>query len=326
MLVAAAAGQRKYAVAGHTLYRLDGTTWQRVSTGPGPVVRRLTAPSTAGLSRSPEAAAGGRLARMSLLDLLLPVACAGCGRPGPRRLHRAARPSLRHRRRRGPAVPAPPGLPPCVDRRDVRRGGPRAAAGREGARRVGLLPLLAAALSGALGLAAAGIPSGEPVAGRPGPFDPGGGPGQGRRHRAGARARRRGAGPSRRAGRFVSPPCCGTSATSATSAGLGAAERASNLAGAFGVRGARRRSVAGATIVVVDDLMTTGATLTEAARALRCAGGLVVGAATVAATPRRGSSAHTGLAMRTSVGPNTAAAMRRLDRGCGHQGPACAGQ
>ena len=36
VLVAAAAGQRKYAVAGHTLYRLDGTTWQRVSTGLDP--------------------------------------------------------------------------------------------------------------------------------------------------------------------------------------------------------------------------------------------------------------------------------------------------
>jgi predicted amidophosphoribosyltransferase len=73
----------------------------------------------------------------------------------------------------------------------------------------------------------------------------------------------------------------------ADSAGLGAAARLANLDRALVVRPGSRRVVAGARIVIVDDLVTTGATLVEAHRALRAAGADVVGAATVAATQRR---------------------------------------
>jgi predicted amidophosphoribosyltransferase len=67
-------------------------------------------------------------------------------------------------------------------------------------------------------------------------------------------------------------------------AGLGYAARAANLQGRF--RAARRG--AGRVVVLVDDVVTTGATLREAQRALEQAGFTVLGAATVAATRRTG--------------------------------------
>ena len=67
--------------------------------------------------------------------------------------------------------------------------------------------------------------------------------------------------------------------------GLGAGERARNLHGAFGVRAPA--GLAGREIVVVDDIVTTGATLREAARVLASVGHPAHGAATVAHRPRR---------------------------------------
>jgi predicted amidophosphoribosyltransferase len=64
-------------------------------------------------------------------------------------------------------------------------------------------------------------------------------------------------------------------------AGLSAPERRANLAGALVCRTAPRTP-----IVLVDDIVTTGATLTEGARALRAAGGEVRWAAAMTATSR----------------------------------------
>lgn len=68
----------------------------------------------------------------------------------------------------------------------------------------------------------------------------------------------------------------------ADQAGLSSQERAVNLAGALAVRG----SLEGLPVLVVDDVVTTGATLVEAARALRAGGARVRGAAVVAAVAR----------------------------------------
>lgn len=78
----------------------------------------------------------------------------------------------------------------------------------------------------------------------------------------------------------------------ADQAGLDAAARRRNLTEALRVgrpAAAARVRASGAVTVLVDDLVTTGSSLAEAARVLRAAGLPVLGAATVAATVR-----HTG--------------------------------
>ncbi|MGK5549277.1 ComF family protein, partial [Streptomyces sp. URMC 127] len=77
----------------------------------------------------------------------------------------------------------------------------------------------------------------------------------------------------------------------ADQAGLGARQRRANVAGALGVRmGAERLLRSEGPVVLVDDLMTTGSSLAEAARAVSLAGGRVLGAAVVAASVLSGPS------------------------------------
>jgi predicted amidophosphoribosyltransferase len=67
--------------------------------------------------------------------------------------------------------------------------------------------------------------------------------------------------------------------------GLPMAGRAANLAEALHVP--RPAELAGRRVILVDDVITTGSTIAEAARALRVAGAEVAAAAVIAATPRR---------------------------------------
>lgn len=83
-------------------------------------------------------------------------------------------------------------------------------------------------------------------------------------------------------------PVLGRTRRTADQAGLGAHDRAGNLFGAFVLRGGSVPPPRGTSLVVVDDVVTTGATIAEAVRALRAGGWDVDGAATVAATPPPG--------------------------------------
>jgi predicted amidophosphoribosyltransferase len=74
----------------------------------------------------------------------------------------------------------------------------------------------------------------------------------------------------------------------ADSAGLTVAARRANLAGAMIAAAPPRPRTP---VIVVDDIVTTGATIAEAVRALRVAGWDVRAAAAVAATPRRRTGA-----------------------------------
>jgi predicted amidophosphoribosyltransferase len=76
--------------------------------------------------------------------------------------------------------------------------------------------------------------------------------------------------------------------------GLGRAARHANVGGAF-----VSRPVTGHRVVLVDDVITTGATLDDAARALRVAGASEIVAVTLAHTPRRRASSNEPQVIRT---------------------------
>ena len=63
---------------------------------------------------------------------------------------------------------------------------------------------------------------------------------------------------------------------------LGRAERARNVGGAFRVRSGWERRVAGRQVLLVDDVLTTGATMAGCARALLAAGAASVAGLAVA--------------------------------------------
>jgi ComF family protein len=85
---------------------------------------------------------------------------------------------------------------------------------------------------------------------------------------------------ARRAGRMACPDALVRRVDTAPQAGLTAAARRRNVEEAFAVR--RRASVAGRTVVLVDDVVTTGATARACARRLAEAGAGEVRLLTVA--------------------------------------------
>lgn len=89
--------------------------------------------------------------------------------------------------------------------------------------------------------------------------------------------------------------------------GLGRGARAARVRGSMTVPSRKRRQVAGRRCIIVDDVLTTGATLAEAARALHLGGAGVAGAVVLAAT-RPPDSAGSGP-------PSPAAGGKRPDLG-----------
>lgn len=212
----------------------------------------------------------------ALLDLVFPASCAGCGRDGwlvcaacHGLLTSVAEP-------RWP-TPCPPGLP-----------APYAVAAYDGAVRalvlsykdrdgVGLTSALAEALRRSLDAATTGLTGATPLvvtvpttraALRHRGYDP-----------VLRLALAAGARPVR--GALVHVRAVRDSAA------LSASDRAGNMAGALVVPPPMRTRLRGRTVVLLDDVVTTGATLAESARALRAAGAIVASAAVIAATPRR---------------------------------------
>lgn len=219
------------------------------------------------------------------VDLVLGGSCVGCGRPGPPLCLRCGS-SLEALPFRACPSPCPAGLPPvfAVAQYDAV---PRAAlvAHKEQGRLSLAKPLgraLALSVFGVLSRATTPAVAGAWVVPAPSA------------HRT---VRERGYDPllrmSRECGRALRSagvpvrvgPFLRVARPVSDQAGLTAGERARNLSGAFVVR--RRSSLHGRPVVVVDDIVTTGATAAEAARALRSAGADVLGVAVVAATQRR---------------------------------------
>src|SRR5947208_893845 len=85
---------------------------------------------------------------------------------------------------------------------------------------------------------------------------------------------------ARRLGAEHRPGWLGRIRPTASQVGLSRSERRTNVHGAF--RAARGARLAGATVLLVDDVMTTGSTASEAARALKAAGARAVYAAVLA--------------------------------------------
>jgi predicted amidophosphoribosyltransferase len=244
-----------------------------------------------------------------LLDLLLPTSCAGCARDGPTLCEACARqlaPSLCQ------ALLAAADAPECwaggayggplrevileyKERRRHELAGPLGELLAEVVRAAVSAAVVKPAAAGGRDWAAAGALGGSGAVG----WDavclvPVPSASSAVRSRGGDHVRRLAARASHRLRSSGVPsrvePVLAVRGRRVDSVGLSAAARRANVAGTIAVRRRIRGPGAGsgALVVLVDDLVTTGATLAEAARVLSIAGSPPLAAAVLAATPRKG--------------------------------------
>lgn len=220
-----------------------------------------------------------------LADLVLPASCAGCGGSGPESspLCETCAEDLRQLPTVRYPSPCPPELPPTWSAARY-AGSVRAAlvAAKEHGRSALTTPL-GEALGRSVLAAATAVPSGRPgpllvpVPSSPAATRARGGNFLLRLTRSAAR--------SASPGRLLAvAPLLRQRRRPADQSGLDAQARWANLAGALELRPDAGPLLRGACVVLVDDVLTTGATLAEAARAVRAGQGEVCGAAVVAAT------------------------------------------
>lgn len=217
----------------------------------------------------------------ALIDLLLPARCAGCGRDGSRCCPDCAA-ALATQPFRALPRPCPPGLPPtwaCAGYAGPVRS--LLIAHKERGRHdlTGLLSAaLATAAQQAVGMSEAVLVT--PVPSRPAAL----------RERGYDHTLRLADGVARQLRGLgwtaVASPLLTVQRRVADQGELDARGRVANLRHAYLARGA---PPPGCHVVVVDDVITTGSTLVEAARALRAGGASRVSAVVVAATSRTGS-------------------------------------